>query len=102
MNDFKTTFDKNKLWQYYHHLIWADKLSQSTVKRKLAGLKKFCQWAAGKGLIEKNPFEESKEGEMKPPPARRLGVSVLGSASFLPASSASTEAGGIRRREIKN
>lgn len=37
---------------------------------------------------------------MKPPPARRLGVSFLKSASFLPASSPSMEAGDIRRSEI--
>jgi len=76
-NGLDSLLTKNQLLQYCHKLIWDDKLSQNTVKRKLASLNKFCQWAKEKGLINKNPFQEGEEKKEEIPLWVRVGVPVL-------------------------
>ena len=48
-------------------------LSPSTVKRRMAAVRKFCFWAAEKGYLKQNPF------------ARRHLGGVMASASLQPA-----------------
>ena len=44
-------------------------LSPSTVKRRMAAVRKFCFWAAGKGYLRQNPFAT-------PPLSARIGLSA--------------------------
>ena len=63
--NWNSLLSKKCLWQYCQFLISANKLSQNTVKRKLAGLKKFCQWTVEKGLVNNNPFESKEIGKIE-------------------------------------